>query len=198
MRDSISNVMSQSEQDSQPMLTDTLAWLQEKIPLASVNYVETCFNSDGDFTTASVHAQGTVTSIESCTVKFGEIERDVFTIKRPDGSNMDVGELTATSEFTVPVGIITEAFAEPVKNVDRDSERHPSLVSADMWAYVVVLRSRSVELSIRRSVSGFRTSPPATKTVAAVALRFSDHPLAHRVAEVFQHASILCRKREPF
>jgi hypothetical protein len=107
MRQLLVNTKSTAQRGSGASLKETLDWLKEKIPLATVNYVHSAFDEDGHTITTSRSEQGAVMSFESCTVAFGSVEVET-TAPRNIGS-------THSIQFTVPLGILTTGYVDRVE-----------------------------------------------------------------------------------
>jgi hypothetical protein len=179
MRKSLVGTTSAAQQSTGPSLKETLDWLKEKIPLGAVNY-------GGTFQGSSIHVNehSVVFSLDSCTGAFGYV--NAAQIETLPGS--------ATFRYTVPLGLITEASVVHMLN----SEELTSFTidSGDKWAYRVVLRTKSKDISL----AAFRDDAqvPDTTTTSSCFLKFNDESIAQRVKDAFLHAADLCRKKEAF
>jgi hypothetical protein len=157
-----------------PSLKETLDWLKEKMPLATVNYV---IRSDKgwDF---QISISSRVFSLDSCTGVLG--------------SAVNSGHAEPyTSRYTVPLGALI-GFS-----VERVDESHQSdndtFISGDRWMYRLLLTTKSKDISVVT-----HTTINATDTSNLMVLCFNDESLANRVMEAFKHAADLCRRKEPF
>ena len=176
-----------------PSLKDTLDWLKEKIPLGAVNYVTSVDepavpsavgrkqrSSVAPATTlVSSNEHAVVFSLDSCTGVFDRVT--TITIGQQQGVN--------TIRYTVPLGVVTEAFVDHPEN-------RGTFVSGDRSAYRLVLKSKSSYISV--ADFGINSQLPVTATTNWFYIKFNDESLANRVMTAFKHAADLCGKKEVF
>jgi hypothetical protein len=170
-----------------PTLRETFDWLKEKIPLATIQYA--AFHMvNGTQYTESASWVGTVTSFDSCTVVFGDVE--VTTTKEFPQEP----PFTITDRYTLPLGALTEVAVYYAEN-----NAYPSyqFISGERWGYHLVLKSKSTDILYVTSTSRQELAP-TTKSTRGLVLFFDNESLAQRVAQAFRHASDLCRKGEVF
>ena len=183
----LSTASTSDQQNDGPSLEKTLDWLKEKIPLATVEY-ERSENLNGEHLTQFVSRQGSVTSFDSCTVAFGDIE-DTTIKEHPEWGN-----LKSSSSHTVPLGALTGWVVEHRQNEENSNFQ---FVSGDEWSYRLFLSSTSREIYSKLSFSNPEI-PTRTQSMDRLNIAFNDESMAQRVAQAFHHASDLCRKKEAF
>jgi len=176
-----------------PSLRETLDWLKEKIPLGAVNYVTSVDepavpSAVGRKQRSSVapttklvssNEHAVVFSLDSCTGVFDFVT--TITVGQQQGVN--------TIRYTVPLGVVTEAFVDHLEN-------RGTFVSGDRSAYRLVLKSKSTAISV--ADFGINSQLPVTTTTNWFYLKFNDESLADRVMTAFKHAADLCGKKEVF
>jgi Trypsin-like peptidase domain/Rap1a immunity proteins len=182
-----------NKQVNGPSLKDTLDWLREKIPLATVNYTDKGI---------SYNQQVTVFSLDSCIGVF-DVATTGKVLDRPHEGYVGV------SRYTVPLGGLTESFVAHMENLDFvDADHrvvHRPYVGGERWSYRVYLTSKSNDIR----VASFPSSPwPATsdptlqRPVITIKdnldLRFNDEAIANRVLEAVKHATNFCGGKEAF
>jgi S1-C subfamily serine protease len=179
--------------DTGASLNETLGWLAEKLPSATVNYVESIDGKGvlkGKRIISAVSVQATVTSLDGCTAVFGSVQRSVAT------NLPEVGNSTITLQYTVQLGALTEWSVQKRDNeLFGKTDDNITFIGGDMSGYVVLLRSTSNEISLSLSSEIRRLTSRRTNTASVT---FNDASLARRVAAAFHHASDLCRVKEPF
>jgi S1-C subfamily serine protease len=179
-----------SEQRSGPSLKETLDWLKEKIPLGVVQYVRSL---NGRNVIQSVTLQATVWSLDSCTAIIGEVET---TATSPGAGNQEADIFVSKERNTVPMGLLTSWSVEQRENT-AETTNIVTFISGERMGYRLFLSSNSKD--ILRDLS-FSSSQIPSKVFATERLNitFSDEVLARRIADAFQHAADLCRKKEAF
>jgi hypothetical protein len=159
-----------------PSLKETLDWLKEKIPLATVHSVR----SDAGIAVAGTF-ESTVWALDSCTVAFGRI----MTIRTTVG-----GSKQGTTRYTLPLASLIGDSVTP----DTDFWRYGRFVNGDRYGFRLFLTSKSKNIS----VTYFGPDVAPDYSTDSVYLDFRDEELAHKVGVAFLHAADLCRKNEPF
>jgi len=178
-----------SEQGSKPLLKETLDWLKEKIPLGVVQYVRSL---NGRNVIQSVTLQATAWSLDSCTAIIGEVETDTS----PGAGNQEADIFVSEERNTVPLGLLTSWSVEQRDN-NEESKSIMTFVSGERMGYRLFLSSNSKDILRDLSFSSSQI-PPKVFATERLNITFSDEVLARRVADAFQHASELCRKKEAF
>jgi S1-C subfamily serine protease len=181
------------QQGSGTSLNETLDWLKEKIPLATVQYVRLM----GGWT-ESVNVQSKTWSFDSCTVEFGYDQ--VLTPK--SHSELNPYAFTITSRFTVPLGklkLVSYGRAENTSSPAPGSLEHiGTFISGEQWGIRLYLIGEEMWMAVTGSDP--KIVPTSTGRPFQVSLTFSDNdePLVQRVEAAFKHAADLCRGKEAF
>jgi hypothetical protein len=160
-----------------PSLKETLDWLKEKIPLATVHSVR---SSEAGIAVAGTF-ESRVWALDSCTVAFGRI----MTIRTAFTSSTQ-----GTTRYTLPLASLIGESVTP----DTDFWRYGRFVNGDKYGFRLFLTSKSNNIS----VTYFGPDVPPDYSTDAVYLDFRDEELAHKVGVAFLHAAELCRGKEPF
>jgi S1-C subfamily serine protease len=181
------------QEEPGPSVNETLDWLAQKIPLATVNYVQSIDGKgvlNGKRIISAVSVQAKVTSLDACTAVFGSVQHSVAT------NLPEVGSSTITLQYTVPLGALIDWSVQKRDNeLFGKTDDNIAFIGGDMSGYVVLLRSTSNEISL--SLSSELRRPTSRRTNTSI-ITFNDAALARRVAAAFHHASDLCRVTEPF
>jgi hypothetical protein len=159
---------------SGPSAKDTLDWLKEKIPLATVQSVR----SEGEIPVSATF-ESTVWTFDSCTVAFGRL----LTIRS------GVYSKQMTTKYTLPLGALTGSSVAQV-----EYWAFANFIKGDRYGYRLSLTSKSKDISV--TYSG-QDAPPDEST-DTLYLIFRDEDLARRVGTAFLHAADLCRTKAPF
>ena len=94
-------------------LDETLSWLREKIPLATVDYVESIDGKGvlkGKRIVSSVSVQATVASLDSCSAVFGSVQFSAAT------NLPEIGSSTIRLQYTVPLGSLNGWSVQKLDN----------------------------------------------------------------------------------
>src|ERR1017187_3658150 len=149
-----------------PSLKETLDWLKEKIPLATVHSVR---SSEAGIAVAGTF-ESRVWALDSCTVAFGRI----MTIRTAFTSSTQ-----ATTRYTLPLASLIGESVTP----DTDFWRYGRFVNGDKYGFRLFLTSKSKNIS----VTYFGPDVPPDYSTDSVYLDFRDEELATKVGVAFLH-----------
>lgn len=175
-----------------PSLSETLAWLREKLPLAFSKYSYTMNGNTWVSTNRVI-----VGSLESCSVTLDYIIHSDYR----STSSMD--EMTSTFRYTVPLGLISEGS---ISSEDLTIGRGAAgfiFTGGDRRRFELKMKSTSKAIAtelepMRSGKVAPGTTPKQFSMQNYFSIDFNDEGLAQRVLTAFLHASELCRKKEVF
>jgi hypothetical protein len=167
-----------------PSLKETLDWLKDNIPLATIHYVTNLSGFPSPIgQNKDVSVRTIATHFVSCSISFDSIEVTVW-------DKFPANPITITTRYTVPLGALTSVslmrLKLPVKVSPAETIEKP---------VVVLAASENVILSAEHEDLRDKTKAESGKDAF---ITFDDEPIANRVIEAFRHAADLCRGREPF
>jgi S1-C subfamily serine protease len=185
MRQGLSVRPSTAHDTDGPSLKETLDWLKETIPLGTANLV--VYAAKEGFT-VSVNKQAKVWSLESCTAELGSVQTETT----PDHPTWHPNIMS--DRYTVRLGNLGQWAVLRDEIAGEDDH----FISGDRWGYYLLLTSKVNDVYRVFTQSQPANTPPSSFTTDDVGIFFPDESIARRVAGAFQHASDLCRRKEPF